>query len=169
MFTPCRYYACQQHTEYDSVSRPLRIRHNPDAASCVSVFARMPVHLSGLVSEGQPTFRLYAARIASRLARGVAPLNPGKPKGRESGEARQARSHRRCRRARVPRETRSPPLQCWSAWHEHVGEYPPNLPWHPSAENIEKNGGCVNLPAWAQTSINLRDGLMRLLVNGSFS
>ena len=45
-------------------------------ASCVFAFARMPVHSSGLVSEGQPTFRLYAARIASRLARGVAPSNP---------------------------------------------------------------------------------------------
>lgn len=61
----------------------------------------MPVHSSGLVSEGQPTFRLYATRIASRLARGHAPLNPAKAKGRECGEARQARPHCR-RRACVP-------------------------------------------------------------------
>lgn len=46
----------------------------------------MPVHSSGIVSEGQPTFRLYAARIASRLARDAAPSNPEQPKGRESGK-----------------------------------------------------------------------------------
>lgn len=51
----------------------------------------LPVGAFGLVSDGQPTFRLYAARIVSRLARGHAPLNPAKPKGRESGEARQTR------------------------------------------------------------------------------
>ena len=104
-------------------------------ASCVPVFARMPVHSSGIVSEGQPTFRLYAARIASRLARGAAPLNPGKPKGRECGEARQARSHRRRHRARVPGGARHPPLQRRAARHEHVGVYPSDLPWHPPAEN----------------------------------
>ena len=95
------------------------------SASCVLVFARMPVHSSGLVSEGQPTFRLYAARIASRLARGVAPSNPGKLKGRECGEARQACSHCRRRRARIPGKTRHPPLQCGAARHEHVELHPP--------------------------------------------
>ena len=108
---------------------PLHIRYAPAAfqipASCVSVFARMSVRSSGIVSEGQPTFRLYAARIASRLARGVAPSNPGKLKGRECGEARQACSHCRRRRARIPGKTRHPPLQCWAARHEHVELHPP--------------------------------------------
>lgn len=40
------------------------------------VFARMPVHLSGIVSEGQPTFCLYAARIGRQNVgwRGAKPL-----------------------------------------------------------------------------------------------
>ena len=79
---------------------PLHSRYAPTAfpmpASCVPVFARMPVHSSCIVSEGQPTFRLYAARIASRLARGHAPLNPTKAKGGKGNEARQACPH--CRR-----------------------------------------------------------------------
>lgn len=73
----------------------LHIRYAPTTflmpVSCVPAFARMPVHSFGLVSEGQPTFRIDAPRHTSRLARGAAPSNPGKPKGRESGESRQAR------------------------------------------------------------------------------
>ena len=63
---------------------PLHPRYVPATflmpASCIPVFARMPVHSSGLVSEGQPTFRIDASRHTARLARGVAPSNPGKPK-----------------------------------------------------------------------------------------
>lgn len=48
------------------------------------VFARMPVHLSGIVSEGQPTFCLLIRRAyrqaKRRLARGEAPSNPKKLK-----------------------------------------------------------------------------------------
>ena len=76
----------------------------------------MPVHSFGIVSEGQPTFRLYTARIASRLARGHAPLNPAK-----AGKAVK-RSHRRRHRARVPGGARHPPLQRGAARHEHVGD-----------------------------------------------
>ncbi len=74
----CRH-AHQRHAGYTPAAFPI-------PASCVHAFAQMPVYSSGLVSEGQPTFRLYAVRIASRLARGHAPLNPGKPKDRENGE-----------------------------------------------------------------------------------
>ena len=104
-------------------------------ASCVPAFARILAYSSGLVSEGQPTFRLYVARIDSRLARGSAPLNPAKAKGREYGEARQACSHRRRHRARVLGGARHPPLQRRAARHEYVGVHPPDLPWHPLAEN----------------------------------
>ena len=63
---------------------PLHTRHAPATflipAPCVPAFARMPVHSSGLVSEGQPTFRLYAARIASRLQGAQPHWTPNSPK-----------------------------------------------------------------------------------------
>ena len=110
-------------------------------ASCVPVFARMPVHSSGVILLGQPTFRLYAARIASRLARGAAPLNPGNPKGRESGEARQACSHRRHRRARVPGGARHPPL--------HTG--PQGMSMSEIRRIVVSLSSVYTLPGWIQS------------------
>lgn len=70
---------------------PRHARYAPAAvlmpALCVSGCAWIPVHSSGIIFESQPTFCLYGARIASRLARGKAPSNPGKPKGRECIQA----------------------------------------------------------------------------------
>ena len=70
---------------------PRHARYAPAAvlmpALCVSGCAWIPVHSSGIISESQPTFCLYGARIASRLARGKAPSNPGKSKGRECIQA----------------------------------------------------------------------------------
>lgn len=56
-------------------------------ASCVPAFARMLVHSSALIYESQPTFRLYAVRIASRLARGDAPSNPKEPEAKGSDKS----------------------------------------------------------------------------------
>ena len=52
----------------------------PMPTSCVPVSVQMSVYSSGLVSEGQPTFHLYAARIASRLSRGAPLRTPKRPK-----------------------------------------------------------------------------------------
>ena len=59
----------------------------------------MPVRLSGIIREGQPTFRIDASRHTSRLASGSAPSNPGEnPKGRKRHEESEGRPpDRRCR------------------------------------------------------------------------
>lgn len=99
----CRRHVCQQRAwiQLRSTSDITPVTF-PMPASCVPVFARMPVHSSGIVSEGQPTFRIDAPRHTARLGKGRCPFEPGKPKGRESGEARQARPHCRCCCASVP-------------------------------------------------------------------
>ncbi len=101
MVIPCRRHAYQQHTRYNSASRLIRTRRIPDiriirlrfradACSFVRHYLRGPAYVC-----------LYAARIASRLARGVAPSNPEKPKGRKNGEVRQTDPQHCRHRARV--------------------------------------------------------------------
>lgn len=130
-------------------------------ASCIPVFARVPVHSSAIVSEGQPTFRIDAPRHTSRLARGHAPLNPAKAKGRKGNETRQACPHCRCRRACIAGGARYSPLQRGTARYEHVGVHPPDLSWHPPSENagretategLARIGSSINqLARWANT------------------
>ena len=102
------------------------------------VLLLMSAYLSGGISEGQPTFRIDASRHTSRLARGAAPSNPEKAKGRQGDEARQTGSHCGCYHTPLPGRTRHSSLQCRAAWHEHVGLCAADLPWHTTVKNSRR-------------------------------
>ena len=86
-----RRYTHQQHAGCSSAPHPTRTRHIPDTRTMRTCFCTNACSFVRPCLRGPAYVSSIRCAYSFTAARGAAPLNPEKPKGRESGEARQAR------------------------------------------------------------------------------